>query len=757
MRLRLNIRNKLLFTILLVLLVSYAILAVTTFKSVNYALEAQVSRNLEENLHYAQSQMFARADLITYSLSQPISAPLVQANIAAHNSPWLKDAVLRWRKVIPFVEVLTLVDSRKRILTRLGPGTSERLSGLDKEMDLALRTRKTVVSIELVSREFLEQEGVGTITTSMLQNNEAMVMMVAIPVFGVDGALIGGVLAGDIINNDPNLPFQVQEVFGKEVEVTVIQRGHRIASSIAEEVPGPVSIDAEIMERLERRLPYRGEAKIGENYYETVIAPIANQGGEVIGSLSVALSSDYFTRIKRDNMRNIMASGAIGVLLSFGLAYLLARRVSKPLSVLTRGVEQIEAGELGQRVIVNSRDEFGMLADSFNRMASTLYERERTIRGKTQDLLRLNEELEKRVEERTVALRLEMGMLEAILTSMAEGIVVTDRENRVTLFNPSAQKIFGLTPNRVMHQPIEQACDMGGFCMLLEHIDAVRAGEGPTPREELLMVTGRKIKASLSPLMDEAGGFGGVVMSIRDVTVEEELDRMKTEFISTVSHELKTPLTSMKGSLQFILTKGKWLTKTERELLSVCQRNTDRLIRLINDILDISTIESGRMQFAFSQVSIGELVVYACEEIKGFAQGRNISIVSDVATDLPPVCADHDRLIQVLTNLLSNAVKFSPSGKTVIVSAVRAGSYVTVSVADMGKAIQWSDREKLFKRFQQLGSSDPRERSGTGLGLAICKEIVEQHHGRIFYESGAAGGNVFTFSIPVYEETLNER
>ena len=405
MLLHMNIRNKLLFAILLVLLVSYAILAVTTFKSVNYALEAQVSRNLEENLHYAQSQFFARADLITYSLSQPTTAPPVLENIRMRNRPWLADALQRWRKVIPFVEVLTLVDPQKRVLARVGSGKSDRLAGLEYTMEQAFRTRKTVISTELVSREFLEQEGGIAITPSMLQDNEAMVMTVAIPVFAADGTLIGGVLAGDIINNDPNLPFQVQEVFGKEVEVTITQHGHRIASSIAEEIPIPVSIDAKIMERLERRLPYRGEAKIGSRLYETVFAPIADLRGEVIGSLSVALSNDYFTRIKRDNMRNIMASGAIGVILSFGLAYLMARRLTKPLSDLTRGVEQIEAGELDQRVVVTSADEFGMLADSFNRMAGTLYERERTITRKTQDLQRLNDELEQRVAERTVALR----------------------------------------------------------------------------------------------------------------------------------------------------------------------------------------------------------------------------------------------------------------------------------------------------------------------------------------------------------------
>jgi two-component system, OmpR family, sensor histidine kinase VicK len=752
MRPRLNIRNKLLYSILLVLCVSYAILAVTTVRSVYTSLDEEISKNLEGNLRYAQSQFVARADLITYALSQTTSAPTVLERFRNRDRTWLGDAVKRWSKGLPFVEVLTIVDPHKRVLARVGPATSDRLAALGDVMDQAYRTRKTVIATELVSRQFLEREGAVALTPNMLKNNEAMVVVVAIPVFAPDGSVLGGVLVGDMLNSDPNLPFQVQEVFGKEVEVTITQRGYRIASTMAEEAPVPASLDPELMARLESRQAYRGEATIGNKLYETAFTPITNSRGEVVGSLSVALSKAYYTRIKRDNLKNIMTSGVIGVLLSFGLAYIVARRLSRPLLELSHGVEQIEAGDLSQRVIVTTSDEFGMLADSFNRMAGALYERDRTITGKTRDLQRLNEQLEHRVAERTADLRMEMGMLEAILTSMAEGIVVTDRENRVILFNPSAQKIFNLVPHRVLHQPMELVCDLGGFCMLLDHIRAVRAGEGDIPLEEELTVKGRKLKVNLSPLMDESGEFAGVVMSIRDVTVEEEVDRMKSEFISTVSHELKTPLTSMKGSLQFILNKGKWLTKNERELLSVCQRNTDRLIRLINDILDVSTIESGRMQFSFAPVSIGELVVYATEEIKGFAQGKNISIVSDVATDLPPVYGDHDRLIQVLTNLLSNAVKFSPADKTVIVSALLRGNFIAVSVADLGKAIQWSDRDKLFKKFQQLGSADPRERNGTGLGLAICKEIVERHHGRIFYDTGAAGGNVFTFVVPVYEE-----
>jgi hypothetical protein len=271
-------------------------------------------------------------------------------------------------------------------------------------------------------------------------------------------------------------------------------------------------------------------------------------------------------------------------------------------------------------------------------------------------------------------------------------------------------------------------------------------------REEEIFIKGKKLKFNIAPLLDERGEFAGVVMSIRDATMEEEVDRMKTEFISTVSHELKTPLTSMKGSLQYIMNKGKWPTDMERELLMVCLRNTDRLIRLINDILDISKIEAGKVEISLRPQKVDELVNYALEEINGFAMNRNVSIENSAWSGLPQVYGDHDRLIQVLTNLLSNAVKFSPEGKAVQVSAQRDGNYVAISVTDQGHPIQWSDRDKLFKKFQQLHTIGEAAGGGTGLGLAICKEIIEMHHGRIFYRESDAGGNVFTFTVPVFEE-----
>jgi signal transduction histidine kinase len=303
----------------------------------------------------------------------------------------------------------------------------------------------------------------------------------------------------------------------------------------------------------------------------------------------------------------------------------------------------------------------------------------------------------------------------------------------------------------VVGRSIEQLCEMGGMPSLSDRIREAGV-TGATGIKEELEVNGKKFNVHLSALLDEAGAYAGVVLSIRDVTVEEEVDRMKTEFISTVSHELKTPLTSMKGSLQLLLTRGKWLTDTERQLLTVCFNNTQRLIRLIGEILDISGIESGGMAFKLLPVSIGEVAVYAVEEIRSYAMGRDISIVNTVGEHLPPVFGDRDRLIQVITNLLSNAVKFSPEGKVVMVSAEQEGNYVTLSVADRGKVIRFGDREKLFKKFQQIESSNRHKVSGTGLGLAICKEIVEKHHGRIFYTAAKEFGNTFSFTVPIIGE-----
>ena len=753
MALRFGIRTKLLLSILAILLVSYTTLLYSTMKTLSTSLRTEINRNLESNLAYARSKYYERAEIVKYSLLQPATSPVVKTSMRERNHAWLGDRVKSLHAVIPFLDLMVVLDKDKRILARLHGPANDQYLDLPGVVDQALAGKRVIISTEIVSASFLCRAGVADYCRLQGGIGEALMVTVVLPVLGDKGEVLGCIVTGEILNQQPHLPRRLKEVFGSDMEVTITQRGLRIASSLPEGFPGSSVLPPRVIDVLERGEVFRGETELDSNRYETAIDPQLNSRGEFVGSLSVIVSTERFKKIRRENLDNILASAFIGTLCSFGLAFLASRQLTGPLRALAAGARRIEEGDLDQRVEDSNDDEVGKLAASFNTMAEALKERDGIINKKTADLQELNEQLERKVDQRTSALTMEMGRLEAVLTGMAEGVVVTDLNNRVVLFNPAAQQLFELVPHRVIGQPIERVCEMVDFFPLSDRIKELgKLEEGGGSKQELT-VKGKRLHVHLSSLGDESGNFAGIVLSIRDVTVEEQVDRMKTEFISTVSHELKTPLTSIKGSLQLLLTRGKWLTDTERQLLTVCFRNTQRLIRLISEILDISGIESGGMAFKFKPVSIGEVTVYAVEEIKPYAMGRDITIVNSIGEHLPPVYGDSDRLIQVITNLLSNAVKFSPEGKVVIVSAEQEGNYVVVSVADRGRVIQWSDREKLFKKFQQIECPDRGKIGGTGLGLAICKEIVERHHGRIFYTAARECGNTFSFTVPIIGET----
>ncbi|TGU74667.1 HAMP domain-containing protein [Geomonas terrae] len=748
---RFGIRSKLLLSILAILLISYSTLIYSTMTTMSASLRSEIDRNLETYLTYARSQLSDRAKIVKYSLLQPATSRTVHEHMKDRDRAWLTDRLRGVHKVLPYLEFLVLLDADKRVIASLKDDQPDERLEVPGVVEQALVGKRVVISTEILSGALLCRTGVERYCDRGGES-EAFVTTVAVPVLAEDGRVLGCMVAGEVLNDRPTLPDELQEVSGRDVEITITQRDLRIASSLPSTLRDSSTLEPEVIDVLERGEVYRGEAMIGARSFETVIDPILNSRGEFVGSLSVAVATERFKQNRRQNLENILAAAAVGILCSFGLAFLASRHLTRPLRELASSASRIEEGDFDQRVEGDQDDEVGMLASSFNQMVQALKERDAIINRKTSDLQELNEQLERMVDERTSALAMEMGRLEAVLTSLAEGVVVTDLDNKVVLFNPAAQQLFEMVPHRVVGKPIEQVCELVGFTPLLARIrEFTQAGAGGC-REELT-VKGKRLHVYLSSLTDEKGNFAGIVFSIRDVTVEQQVDKMKTEFISTVSHELKTPLTSIKGSLQLLLTRSKWLTDTERQLLTVCFRNTQRLIRLIGEILDISGIESGGMVFKFKPVSIGELTVYAVEEIKSYAMGRDITIVNTVGEHLPMVYGDSDRLIQVLTNLLSNAVKFSPEGKVVMISAEQEGNYVVVSVADKGRVIQWSDRDRLFKKFQQIECQERGKVGGTGLGLAICKEIVERHHGRIFYTAAQERGNTFSFTVPIIGET----
>ena len=260
----------------------------------------------------------------------------------------------------------------------------------------------------------------------------------------------------------------------------------------------------------------------------------------------------------------------------------------------------------------------------------------------------------------------------------------------------------------------------------------------------------RTLRWLTTPTRDLLGAVVGTTVTLRDVTREREIDRMKTEFVSTVSHELRTPLTSIKGSLHLLLSDdGLVLDETQRHLVDISLKNTDRLIRLINNILDISKMEAGHIHLDLELHRPLDFVEMAVDGIRGFAESRGIAIESQVTTELPTVRVDFDRMVQVVTNLLSNAIKFSPERGLVTVGARRSGADLEIWVTDQGQGIAPEDVGRLFRKFQQLDGRTVRAVGGTGLGLAICRGIVEEHGGRIGVDSRPGAGATFTVRLPI--------
>jgi len=242
--------------------------------------------------------------------------------------------------------------------------------------------------------------------------------------------------------------------------------------------------------------------------------------------------------------------------------------------------------------------------------------------------------------------------------------------------------------------------------------------------------------------------IGSVVLVFRDLTRRQQIERMKSEFVSVVSHELRTPLTSIHGSLALLASGllGRVNPKGER-MLEIAVSNTDRLIRLLNDILDMEKLDSGKMELRRLQCSAKELIEHAIDVMRPMAQNQHITL-SAAKSELF-IYADRDRIIQCLTNLLSNAIKFSDSGGTVKVATKSIGTHAQFEVCDRGRGIPEDKRNAIFERFQQVDTSDSRKRGGTGLGLAISRNIVEQHGGKIWVESQLGIGSTFFFTVPL--------
>jgi len=342
---------------------------------------------------------------------------------------------------------------------------------------------------------------------------------------------------------------------------------------------------------------------------------------------------------------------------------------------------------------------------------------------------------------------------EILLDTIEDGICGADRNGAASLVNPAACRLLRATAEELngvfVHDLLHSNAPGGGFCneecklFRALQLNVAASGETTVFRRDR---SSFPAEFSLTPILDQ-GRFSGSVLSFRDISQRFALDRLKDEFVSTVSHELRTPLTSIRGALG-LLSAGILGTVSDKaaNLLRIALSNSDRLVRLINDILDLERIQSGREPLTFRPIALGEIVRQAMDGMQPVADAAGVQLIHDA--NLVHLTADPDRLLQVITNLLSNAVKFSPEGATIAVTIREGSSGVTLSVIDQGRGIPADKLDTIFDRFKQVDASDSKQKGGSGLGLAICRTIVQQHGGRIWAERNSVRGSTFRVVLP---------
>jgi signal transduction histidine kinase len=422
------------------------------------------------------------------------------------------------------------------------------------------------------------------------------------------------------------------------------------------------------------------------------------------------------------------------------IAYLL-RWVVAPIRRIAAATRRVAAGGLDVAVPEGGPGEIGELARSFNEMSLTLTRHQLDLADQNVELERL------------------ANVLRAVLDSTIDGILLSDAEGHLQLANRPIVRLTrelgmsydGTIVDRLLSVE-HRVQDREAYRKAME---GLRENPDETTFDEFEdSVTGRVFQGFTSPVLDDRGGFLGRLWTLRDVTEQRELDRLKDDFVATVSHELRTPLTSMMGFLEMIREgEAGELNDEQQRFLAIVYRSSERLQRLVGDLLFVARLDANGLQLQFGDAQLDEIVRDAVESSGALARSREVSLVAEVDS-MPPVSGDKERLAQLVGNLISNALKFTPAGGSVVARAFVDGGRAVVEIADTGIGIPPAEQSRLFQRFFRSSTATEQAIPGTGLGLVISRAIAEAHGGTIDVTSVPGEGTTFRVEIPLEPEEV---
>jgi NtrC-family two-component system sensor histidine kinase KinB len=413
-----------------------------------------------------------------------------------------------------------------------------------------------------------------------------------------------------------------------------------------------------------------------------------------------------------------------GTILAAGFVFFTGRWILRPINRLIRSTDEIRRGNLDLVVQSDSKDEIGHLSEAFNTMAASLREFRRSDQARLMRIQRATQQA---------------------FNSLPEAVAVVDLDGKVEVATETARRIFGLKPNSTIFDlPFKWMAPLHSSALSRGPIVQQKSDQGIV--QQFVGGEERYFRPEAVPILDNERQPTGVILSLQDVTQLRQQDEIKRGVISTVSHQLKTPLTSIRMAIHLLLEEQVGsLTEKQVELLVAAQEDSDRLHTILNSLLDISRMESGRVPMEFRAVSPHSMVLEAIEPFRMAAHDRGVTLSVEMPGDLPEVRADTTRIGHVFGNLLSNALKYTPPGGRITLSAETEEEWIRFSISDTGRGIPNNYLPRIFEQFFRV--PDQGAETGAGLGLAIVKEIVEAHGGTVSVESQEGKGSTFAFLL----------
>lgn len=458
---------------------------------------------------------------------------------------------------------------------------------------------------------------------------------------------------------------------------------------------------------------------------KSVVYPIHDEHSRVTGVIYVRKDlSDIYATLEESTMILIRATG-LALLVTVFLGYFIAKSITGPINDVTVKAEKMAKGDFDQVVEIKSDDEIGQLGSMFNYLTA-----------------RLKSVLQEMSKEKK--------KVDTIITSMADGLVAATTEGVIIHANPRALEILGLEEKELEEKSFDEIFAVHNERLSIERI---KSTEGNHSGSEMMVLDHNMIlRVNYAPFHGEGGEFEGVILLLQDVTKHEKLENMRKEFVANVSHELKTPLTTIKSYTETLLDGALENQELTLKFLQVIDGEADRMSRLVRDLLQLSNLDYQKNQWKKKNLDLGEILKKAIVKLEVAAQNKNLKVIGPTLKEPVMVYGDEDRIEQVFLNIISNSVKYTPEGGTIEISMESHEGTAQVDIKDSGIGIPKEDLPRLFERFYRVDKARSREMGGTGLGLSIAKEIIEAHQGTIEIFSPEEKGTLVVIRLPIHQE-----